>query len=156
MSRYNSNFIEIKQIDRDSINYLIRNLENFEKNKAVKSGLGAAGNVFKVGGKSRLRQRMKSGSRGVTGNLLGSFDVRVAKKKPMAFTGFKKGGAHSHLVDKGTKERFYITKTGKRKSVGRVQGNYFWHDTEAQDYPKAMSELYNGIEKGVNRINSRR
>lgn len=150
-----SNIFEIRQIDRDAVNYLIRNLEGFEKDKAVKSGLGAAGNVFKVGGTSRLRQRMKT-KQGITGNLLRSFYVRVKKSKPGVLVGFKQGkegGSHAHLIDRGTKERFWKTK--KRKSTGRVKATYFWSDTEAQDYPKALDKLYAGIEKAVNRINNR-
>lgn len=153
-----NNFIEIRHINRAEVDYLVRNLEGFEKDEAVKDGLGAAGNVFKIEGKRKLRQRMKSGSRGVTGNLLKSFQVKVKKNKPGVLTGFKQGtdgGSHAHLVDRGTDERFYTTKKGKRKSTGRVKGNLFWSDTEAEDYPKAMDELYKGIERGVEKISSR-
>lgn len=154
-----SSFFEIRHINRAEIEYLVRNLEDFEKDKAVKDGLKTAGNVFKVEGRNRLKSRMKSGSRGVTGNLLKSFQVKVKKNKPGVLIGFKQGkdgGSHAHLVDRGTNERFYTTKKGKRKSTGKVIGNLFWSDTEAQDYPKAMDELYKGIEKGVNKISSRR
>lgn len=152
-----NNFIEIRHINRDEVDYLIRNLSDFEKDKAMKDGLQSAGNVFKVGGKSRLRRNMKSGSRGVTGNLLRSFHVRVKRSKPGVLVGFKQGkegGSHAHLVDKGTIQRYW--KTRKRKSTGSVKGSYFWSDTEAQDYPKAMDSLYTGIEKAVNRISNRR
>lgn len=154
-----NNFIEIQHINRAEVDYLVRNLENFEKEKAVKEGLGAAGNVFKVEGKTRLRQCMKSGSRGVTGNLLKSFQVKVKKNKLGVLTGFKQGingGSHAHLVDRGTDERFYTINNGKRKSTGKVKGNLFWSDTEVEDYPKAMNELYKGIERGVDKISSRR
>jgi len=151
-----SKFFEIKQLDRESVNYLVRNLENFEKDKAVKTGLGAAGNVFKVGGTNRLKRRMKSGSRGFTGNLLRSIIVRPKKSKLGVLIGFtqgKGGGSHANLVDRGTTDRYW--KTRKNKSTGRVIGNTFWTDTEAQDYPQAMNKLYLGIEKAVNRINNR-
>lgn len=154
-----NNFIEIRHINRAEVDYLVRNLEDFEKDKAVKHGLMSAGNVFRVEGKRKLRQRMKSGSKGVTGNLLKSFHVKLKKSKPGVLTGFnqgKDGGSHSHLVDRGTDERFYTTKKGKRKSTGRVKGNLFWSDTESEDYPKAMDELYKGIERGVDKISSRR
>ena len=153
-----NSFFEIKQIDRDTVNYLVRNLEDFEKYKAIRSGLGAAGGVFKVAGKNRLKQRMKSGSKGVTGNLLRSFDVRIKKYRPGVLIGFREGkggGSHAHLIDRGTTDRFYITKKGNRKSTGSVTGNAFWADTEAQDQPRAMDKLYEGIEKAVNRINNR-
>ncbi len=152
-------FFEIKQIDRDAISYMVRNLEAFEKDKTVKDGLKAAGNVFKIGGKSRLRKSMKSGSRGVTGNLLRSIIVRTKRSKPGVIIGFKQGkggGSHASWIDRGTDERFYKTKKGNNKSIGRVPATRFWSDTESQDHPKAIKELYNGIEKGINRINSRR
>lgn len=154
-----NNFIEIRHINRAEVDYLVRNLEDFEKDKAVKGGLLAAGKVFSSGGKTRLKRSMKSGSQGVTGNLLKSFQVKVKKNKPGVLTGFKQGkdgGSHAHLVDKGTDERFYTTKQGKRKSTGKVIGNHFWSDTESEDYSKAMDSLYIGIEKAANRINSRR
>ena len=153
----NNNFIEIRQINREEVDYLVRNLQDFEKDKALKGGLKSAGNVFSSGGKSRLKRSMKSGSRGVTGNLLRSFQVRVKKSKPGVLVGFrqgKEGGSHAHLIDKGTDKRYWKTK--KRKYVGRVVATRFWSDTEAQDYPKAMDSLYIGIEKAVNRISNRR
>lgn len=151
-----SSFFEIKQIDRDTVNYLVQNLEDFEKDKAIKSGLMSAGAVFKAGGKRRLKSSMKSGSQGVTGNLLQSFHVRVKRSKPGMLAGFKQGknkGGHAHLIDKGTNERYWKT---KNKSTGRVIASRFWSDTEAQDYPKAVDKLYIGIERAVNRISSRR
>ena len=150
-----NNFIEVKQIDRNAINYLVQNLQDFEKDKAVRGGLSSVGQVFAIGGKSRLKQRMKS-SKGVTGNLLRSVNVRVKRFKPGVLIGFKQGkvgGSHAHLVDRGTNDRHWKTKS--RKYVGRVVGNAFWTDTEAQDYPKAIDNLYLGIEKAVNRINNR-
>ena len=160
-----NNFIEIKHINEGEVNYLVRNLENFEKDKAIKQGLGAAGQVFRLGGRNRLRRTMKSGSRGVTGNLLRSFIVKVKRNKPGVLTGFKQGkqgGSHAHLVDRGTTERFWKTRKHKKKdgsykkSVGKVKPSYFWNDTESQDYPKAIDKLYVGIERAVDRINNRR
>jgi hypothetical protein len=152
-----NNIIEISQIDAGAVEYLVRNLEKFEKDKAIKHGLYAAGNVFDKGGKNRLKTRMKCGSRGFTGNLLGSFRVRLKKNRPGVLVGFRQGkggGSHSYLIDRGTDERHW-TKKNKNKSTGRVAGNYFWSDTEAQDSAKAMNKLYEGIERAVNRINNR-
>lgn len=143
--------IEVRQIDKDSIDFLIRELTEFEKNKALKSGLNAAGQVLKVGGRQRLSQRLK-GSKRATGHLLNSFQVRVKRNKAGVLTGFNGGGRHSHLVDAGTKERF--TKTGA--SRGKMPANRFWSDTNNQDYPKAISKVFEGIEKVVQRINEKR
>lgn len=151
-----SSIFQIRQINREEINFLIQNLNDFEKDTALKGGLKAAGNTFMQGGKSRLKRRMKSGSTGITGNLLRSFQVRVKRNKPGVLIGFKQGnegGSHASLIDRGTKDRYWKTK--KRKYVGRVLPSLFWTDTETMDYPKAMDKLYLGIEKAVSRISSR-
>ena len=155
---YNNHWFEVKQIDKNEMFYLVRNLEGFEQDEAIKVGLRLAGNVFKAGGKRRLRARMKSGSQGVTGNLLRSFRVRTKRSKLGVLVGFRQGqkggGSHAHLVDRGTDRRYWKTKG--RKDVGSVKSNMFWSDTEREDYPQAMEKLYIGIEKAVNRISSRR
>ena len=145
--------IQVRQIDADSINYLIQELEQFEKNKAIKSGLKAGGNVFKTGGRQRLKQRLKS-SKG-TNNLSNSFRTRVKRNEAGVLTGFmrgKNGGNHSHLVDRGTKKR--QTKSGANRGV--MPANYFWTDTENIDRPKAVNEIFAGVEKAVKQINNKR
>lgn len=145
-----NNIIQLKQINREEIEYLIRNLEGFEKSKALKQGLRDAGKVFQAGGRSRLKGRLKTD----TGNLVKSFNTRVKRRKPGVLVGFTKKGAHAHLVDRGTDKRYWKTKT--QKYVGKAKANYFWTETEQSDYPKAIDKLYVGIEKAVERINSRR
>lgn len=145
--------IEVRQIDTNSINYLVHELEQFEKNKAIKSGLKAGGNVLKAGGRQRLKQRLIS-SKG-TNNLLNSFRTRVKRNEAGVLTGFmrgKNGGNHSHLVDRGTKER--KTKDGENRGV--IPANYFWTDTENTDQPKAVNEIFAGVEKAVQQINNRK
>lgn len=146
--------IEVKQIDQAEIDYLVRSLEKIEEDKAIKTGLNKAGQVFKVGGRQRLRQRMKSGSKGITGNLQNSFKVRVKRNHPGVLIGFEQGkGNHAHLVDRGTVERF---QRKNNKSVGKMPANYFWTDTESMDNNKAIDRLYEGIEKAVQNINNRK
>lgn len=148
--------IEIRHIDRQKIESLVSGLEGFEREKALKKGLSAAGNVIRSGGKARLRQRMKSGTKGVTGNLLKSSIVRVKRNKPGVLIGFKRGtggGNHVHLVDKGTNPRLW--KTRSRKSTGSAPANYFWTDTELQDTQKAVNSIYTGIDKAMTKIISK-
>lgn len=154
--------IRIKTIDREAILYLVQELENFEKDKALRSGLAAAAQVFKTGGRRRLRQRMKNPA-GFRGNLLRAFTVRVKRSKQGALSGFKvdegANGSHAWLLDKGTKERRH-KKTNK--SVGKIPGKNsrfrlgFWEDTRNQEESKAMDALYKGVERAVQRINNRR
>lgn len=152
--------ITIKQIDRENITHLVHSLEGFEKDKAIRKGLKDAGKVFETGGKYRLRKAMRN-SKGVTGNLLKSLFVRVKKNKPGVLTGFKRsnknmiigGGNHAHLVDRGTKDRYW--KSRGRKYVGRMTATRFWSDTESQDYPQAINKLYEGVEEAVYRIKNK-
>lgn len=144
--------MEVKVIDRESIIFLVQELENFEKDKAIKKGLGAAARVFLQAGKQTLRARMKR-RRGSTGNLLSSFTVRVKKSKPGALSGFKwPQGNHAHLVDMGTVARF--KKNGA--STGIMPANRFWTDTKQTEGSRALDRLYKGVEEAVNLINQRR
>ena len=97
--------IEIKEIDRENIQYFIYNLENFEKDKAIRSGLRSAVNVFRVKGRANLRSRiLRHGKQ--TNHLMNSFTNRVKRNKLGALSGFARpGGNHAHLVDAGTKVR---------------------------------------------------
>ncbi len=144
--------IQVTTIDRESVQYLIRNLEDFEKNKAVKSGLRAAVNVFRVKGRSNLRTRLLHHGK-QTNHLMNSFTTRVKRNKLGALAGFDRpGGNHSHLVDRGTKKRY--TDTGKSRGI--MPGNSFWGDAEKTEENRAMQTIYQGVQKAVQRINDRR
>ena len=154
-----SSLIKIQSINRNDIDFLLRGLDDFEKARPVRSGLSAAGKVFKDGGVRRLKKIMKN-PHGHTGNLLDSFTVRVKKRKPGVLAGFLPEGRHAHLVDRGTKERtrskvggYY---KGGKKTTGVMPAKYFWTDTQAADYPAAMDKLYLGIERAVIRIMERK
>lgn len=47
--------IEVKQLDEESIVWMVQKLEGFEKDKAIRSGLASAVNVFKTLGRQNLR-----------------------------------------------------------------------------------------------------
>lgn len=144
--------IEIKQIDRENIQYLVSQLEDFEKDKAIKSGLRKAVNVFKVKGRSNLRSRiLRHGKQ--TNHLMNSFTNRVKRNKLGALSGFDRpGGNHSHLADSGTKVR--STKKGLNRGI--MPGNHFWTDTKISEEGKAKDALYQGVQQAVQRINNRR
>lgn len=144
--------IEIKQIDRENIQYLINELEDFEKDKAIKSGLRSAVNVFRVKGRANLRARLlRHGKQ--TNHLMNSFTNRVKRNKLGALSGFDRpGGNHSHLVNSGTKVR--RTKSGANRGV--MPANHFWTDTKTSEEGKAIDALYQGVQKAVQRINARR
>lgn len=144
--------IQASIVDKDSILYLVRNLENFEKDKAIKSGLRSAVNTFRVKGRSNLRTRLLHHGK-QTNHLMNSFTNRVKRNKLGALAGFDRpGGNHSHLVDRGTKRRY--TKSGAYRGI--MPGNRFWTDTEKAEEAKALQAVYEGTQKAVQRINSRR
>lgn len=144
--------MQVKLIDREAMIYFVDQLEAFEKDKAIKSGLRAAANVFRVRGRSNLRSRLKRPDKG-TNHLMNSFTTKVKRNKLGALAGFDRpGGNHSHLVDAGTKKRRHpITGTS-----GVMPANKFWADAAASEEGKAMDALYKGVERAVQRINNRR
>lgn len=150
--------IEVRALDESDILYLVKGLEEFEKDKAIKAGLRAAVNVFKVKGRGNLKNRLKHHGRG-TGHLMNSFTSRVKKNKLGALSGFERpGGNHAHLVDMGTKRR--VTK-GKGKfpsgvNRGVMPANYFWKDAKNSEESKAINKCYEGVRMAVQRINERR
>lgn len=147
--------MQIRLIDREAVVYLVDQLEQFEKDKSIKSGLRAAVNVFRVKGRSNLRARLIPAGerhRNPTNHLMNSFTTKVKRNKLGALAGFDKWGAHSHLVDLGTKKRPHpITGTS-----GSARANSFWSDAKTSEEGKAMNALYKGVERAVQRINSRR
>ncbi len=143
--------IEIKQIDRENIQYLVAQLEDFEKDKAIRSGLRSAINVFKVKGQANLRFRLLYHGK-QTNHLRNSFTNRVKRNKLGALSGFDRpGGNHSHLVDLGTR----IRKTTGGANRGVMPANHFWTDARISEEGKAMSVLYQSVQKAVQRINNR-
>lgn len=143
--------MELKVTDQENIHYLVRNLEDFEKDKAIRSGLRAAASVFMRKGKTNLRARMRKSGK-VTGNLESSFTTRVKRRKLGALSGFTKSGAHAHLVDMGTRKRPHpLTGTS-----GIMPGNSFWSDARKSEEAKAERFLYDGLKRAIQRINERR
>lgn len=144
--------IQASIVDKDSVLYLVRNLENFEKDKAIKSGLRSAVNIFRIKGRSNLRARLLHHGK-QTNHLMNSFTNRVKRNKLGALAGFDRpGGNHSHLVDRGTKRRY--TKYGAYRGI--MPSNRFWTDTEKTEEARALQAVYEGTQKAVQRINSRR
>lgn len=149
--------IQIQAAGEEDIDYLVQNLEGFERLRAIRSGLKAAANVYQKKGKSNLRARLKGTGKG---NLIKSFSTKLKRKKPGALTGFRisnqyiqyeHAGNHAHLVDRGTKKR--TTKDGYNRGI--MPANDFWTEAYITEQPKARQAVYDGIRKAVERINAR-
>lgn len=149
---------QLTEEGRRDIEFLTRNLDEFDKSKTVKKGLRAAASVYVKKGKSNLRSRLKGTGRG---SLINSFAIREKRNKPGVLAGFRRStryiqyqeaGNHAHLVDKGTVRR----KNRKGANRGIMVGNYFWTDAAITEQQKAANAVYDGVKRAVERINNRR
>ena len=150
----------VTTFDENDVLYLVRNLEGFEQNKAIKSGLRAALNVFKRKGQMNLRDRMLYHGRHTYAHE-NSFLNHIKRNKLGGLTGFRRStkwiqyeyaGNHAHLVDLGTKPRY--TKLGYYRGV--MPANHFWTDAFSSEKPKAINLMMEAIKRNVERINARR
>lgn len=142
--------ITIKEV-RNDVLYLINELREIDKDKAIRSGLYSGGAILKRGGVLRLKLRMKA-PYGQKGNLVKSFRVRVKRNKLGVLSGFGyPEGRHSWLLDQGTGSRH--TKRYDYRGYGPALG--YWKDTKDQDSNKALDSVRKGVEKYVERIKNK-
>lgn len=142
--------IDLQVKNEDAIRYLVRSLDEFERNKVIRAGLASAGAYLRSQGADRLRMRMRNPN-GITGNLLESMHFRVKRRRLGVIVGFKRPeGSHAHLIDEGTSER-----QSRYRKTGKVKPTYFWTETKNEDQQDAWYMLEESIEKAVNRINNR-
>lgn len=134
---------------RQAAEYLVRSLDTFDRQKAIKEGMLRAARVFSRRGRSNLRSRLKGTSK--KGNLLRAFGVVYKRQYIMSLAGYTGRGRHAHLVDLGTRRR--TTKSGKNRGV--MPANYFWSDARRSEERPAMQEILRGIESAIQRIQSR-
>lgn len=139
--------LEIKLIDYDRVMKAVENLSNIDKNKVIKQGLRDATALYIRAGRSNLKSRMKN-PKGVTGNLIGSFKNKVKRLKLGALAGFDGFGAHAHLVNDGTVERF--TKQGYAR--GKMTANHFWTDAISANENSAIEKVYDGISRAIQNL----
>ena len=134
--------IETTLIDFDRIYKSIENLNGFQSDKVVQQGLKDASALFINAGKANLRDRLKGTQKG---KLLYSFRQKLKRNKLGVLAGFEKSGAHAHLIDKGTDERY--NKKGQYR--GKVIGNHFWTEAIETNQTSAIEKIYSGIERGI-------
>ena len=105
-------------------------------------------------GKANLASRNKE----KTGNLKKSFGIRVNKSKAYALGGHRRpAGAHSYLIDRGTKKR-YTAKGYYRGSISRnspQHGTLYWTDAVNSNGEKALNSLMNAIYQALDEIRRR-
>lgn len=152
--------VELELLNLPKVIKVLQEVQHFpEVEKGTKDALRDGARYLLRKGRTRLRQRMKSGTKGVTGNLLRSFKYTIKKKNRGVLAGFKGGkggGNHSWLIDKGTKDRY----TRKGYFRGRVHrktgiGNKFWTDTRKSESNNAMRIVLVKLQETVNNIRNR-
>lgn len=152
--------VELELLNLPKVIKVLQEVQHFpEVEKGTKDALRDGARYLLRKGRTRLRQRMKSGTKGVTGNLLRSFKYTIKKKNRGVLAGFKGGkggGNHSWLIDKGTKDRY----TRKGYFRGRVHrktgiGNKFWTDTRKSESNNAMRIVLVKLQETINNIRNR-
>ena len=68
----------------------------------------------------------------------------------------KKGGYLAHIVNAGTKERFYKTKNGKMHRTGKIIGNYFWDNAVNTTAENVEEAIYKDIKERFDKILQKR
>lgn len=153
--------ITLNETDYRIIQDALQKLSVIEQDAVVGKGLKEGATIIVNEGKRNLQSRNNS----KTGNLLRSFSTNLKKKRGKINAGFKRGtkksiggGNHSHLIDRGTDERF--TKKGYyRGSVSKGnpnKGSLFWTDAFNTKKNEAGNELIDSIKISIQRIISRR
>lgn len=141
---------------RQAIEYITRELSQIEKDQAIRKGLSEAAKVFERFGRANLAIAYKGKG---TGAIFNTFSTKVVYKRkngesPTSYAGLRwPEGYTAHWLDLGTKERVQ-KKTGKK--VGRVKATYFFTNAREEGERPAMEALYDGVQRMVDRINSRR
>lgn len=149
--------ITIDTETRQAIEYLVRELPRFEQDKAIREGLRDAAKVFENLGRANLAARILGHGK-QAGKTLRSFATRVsitrrAGGSPMAAAGLRwPEGYTAHWLDRGTKPRY--TKTDAYR--GYVTPTYFFVDARQEGERPAMEAIIEGVERAIERINSRR
>jgi hypothetical protein len=129
----------------------LNQLDKVEQGKVIQHALSDGMKPMIAQGKSNLSVRNLRR----TGNLMGSFGLRVNKKKAFAVAGHRRPkGAAAHLVDRGTAER-YTKKGYYRGSVSKGNPNHgsgYWTDAVNQEGPRALEGLMDAIYTEISNI----
>lgn len=146
----------------EEVNTFIRDLEDFEKDKAVQGGIKNALRVIQRQAKKNLRERTKGHGKN-PGLLARSIVVKLKRFKLGGLVGIRWYAHHAHLVNRGTKDRWaYLSgssKAMKKKGIrgsyyrGRVKATKFWDDAPKGKEGEMYDKLLIGIERAVKRIN---
>lgn len=147
--------IHIDLETRQAIEYVIKGLQTFEQNKAIREGLNSAVKIFKDLGRANLASRIM-GHGEQTGDTLRSFATRASGSRRRSLTsaaGLRRPlGYRGHWHDRGTVARY--TKAGAYRGIMPSSG--FMEDARIEGERPALDAIFDGIQEAIARINSRR
>lgn len=147
--------LEIELRTRQTIDYLVRNLSEFDRNESLKQGFTNAAQVFK----RHAKQNMLTSMGRKTGNLWSSLTHRLRNMRSgiPAVVGFRRSeGNHAHLLDLGTDKRETQRQLWKgTRYRGRGPAKYFFTRAREEGEQEAYNALLDGIQRAIDRINSR-
>jgi hypothetical protein len=146
--------ITLNKKELAAVNHWLSQMSDVDQKNTVQNALKSGAQIIQNAGRANFDARNKS----VTGNLKRSFALKVNKKKAYALSGFKRpGGAHAHLIDRGTKKRY--TKNGYyRGSVSKDapnKGSMFWTDAVESKGPEALNRIMDAVYKSLQEITNR-
>ena len=138
--------VNVNGQDYAKLQTILQQFSDCEQQAAIDYGLNKAMEPVIQKGKANLASRNKV----YRGNLSSSFGKKIDKKSgKKIYAGFKRPkGAHSHLVDRGTKQRF--TKAGA--SRGKMPGSKFWTDAVMDSKPQQTTIMSDAIKDALSTI----
>ena len=148
----NSDFtFVIDEGDYAKLQRILYGMSEVDQQAVVQTALRMGMQRIVLAGKSNLSMKNKK----KTGNLSKSFSIRANKKKAYTLGGFRRpAGAHAHLIDRGTDNRW--TKKGYyRGSVSKGSpniGSSFWTTAVMTEGPKAQAGLMDAIYDALDKI----
>ena len=103
---------------------------------------------------SEAQNNLRGGFRRISGSFGVSFrkDIQALNVGSMK----KRGGGFAHIVNAGTRERFYTSKNGVLHRTGKIIGNHFWDRAITSTEPDMELAIYQDIKTRFEKIIQKR
>ena len=148
--------IVLDEKDLQKMEAILDGYSKVDQNTIIQGALRQGMQVIVTEGQANLAARNKK----KTGNLARSFKMTTNKRKAYSLGGFKRGkdgGAHAHLIDRGTAER-WTRKGAYRGSISKGNPNHgslFWTSAVETKGQEGLQTLMTAIYDTINTINQR-
>ena len=148
--------IVLDEKDLRKMEAILDGYSKVDQSSIIQGALKKGMEVIVTEGQANLAARNKK----KTGNLARSFKMTTNKRKAYSLGGFKRGkdgGAHAHLIDRGTAER-WTRKGAYRGSISKGNPNHgslFWTSAVETKGQEGLQTLMTAIYDTINTINQR-